>query len=102
MPDLPSRIPPFALPEVLPEIVLQQKFQLGDWVRWRQVPNGDFGRILGVIYTNSASCIATGLHYLVLLDENSPSRHITRYDFAFEEDIERLDSSCLSQTKRQS
>jgi hypothetical protein len=95
-------MPPFALPEIVSSVIPQQKFQLGDSVCWRSVPNGDFGRILGVIYTNSASCIATGLHYLVLLDENSPSRHITRYDFAFEEDIERLNSSCLSQTKRQS
>ena len=102
MPDMPSPIPPFALPEVFPEILPQQKFQLGDSVRWRQVQNSDFGRILGVIYTDSASCIATGLHYLVLLDENSPSHHITRYDFAFEEDIERLDSSFLAQFKRQS
>jgi hypothetical protein len=102
MPALPSHIPPFALPEVFPEIVPQQKFQLGDSVRWRSVPNGDFGRILGVIYTDCASCMVTGLHYLVLLDENSPSRQITCYDFAFEEDIERLDSSCLSLTKRQS
>jgi hypothetical protein len=102
MPDIPSQIPPFALPEVFPEVIPQQEFQLGDSVRWRSVPNGDFGRILGVIYTDSASCIVTGLHYLVLLDENSPSRSITRYDFAFEEDIERLDCSCLSQTKRQS
>ncbi|MBW4544075.1 MAG: hypothetical protein KME25_06490 [Symplocastrum torsivum CPER-KK1] len=90
------QIPPFALPEVIPEVIPQQKLQLGDWVRWRQVPNGDFGCIIGVIYTHSASCIATGLHYLVLLDENSPSRRITSYDFAFEEDIERLNESPLA------
>jgi hypothetical protein len=102
MPEFPPQIPPFALPGDIPEVIPQQEFQLGDSVRWRSVPNGDFGRILGVIYTDCGSCIATGLHYLVLLDENSPSRHITRYDFAFEEDIERFDSSCLSQTKRQS
>lgn len=93
MPEFPPQIPPFALPEDIPEVIPPQEFQLGDSVRWRQVPNGDFGRILGVIYTHSASCIATGVHYLVLLDEKSPSRHITRYDFAFEEDIERLNHS---------
>jgi hypothetical protein len=93
MSHLPPQIPPFALPEDIPETIPQQQFQLGDSVRWRQVPNGDFGRILGVIYTHSASCIVTGLHYLVLLDEQSPSRHITSYDFAFEEDIERLNQS---------
>ncbi len=95
MPNIPSQMPPFALPEVIPETLPQQQFQLGDSVCWRQVPNSDFGRILGVIYTHSTSCITTGLHYLVLLDEKSPSRHITSYDFAFEEDIERLNPSSL-------
>ncbi len=93
MSHLSPQIPPFGLPENIPETLPQQQFQLGDSVRWRQVPNSDFGRILGVIYTHSASCMATGLHYLVLLDEQSPSRHITSYDFAFEEDIERLHQS---------
>lgn len=65
------QIPPFALPEVIPEVIPQQKLQLGNWVRWRQVPNGNFGCIIGVIYTHWVSCIASGLHYLVLLDENS-------------------------------
>jgi hypothetical protein len=92
---LPPQIPPFALPEDIPAAIPQQQFQLGDSVRWRQVPHPDFGRILGVIYTHSASCMATGLHYLVLLDEQSPSRHITSYDFAFEEDIERLNQSSV-------
>ena len=89
------QIPPFAVPEYIPEILPQQQFQLGDSVRWLQVPHPDFGRILGVIYTHSSSCIATGLHYLVLLDEQSPSRHITSYDFAFEQDIERLNQSSV-------
>jgi len=93
MSHLPPQIPPVALPEGIPKTLPQQQFQLGESVRWRQVPNSDFGRIFGVIYTHSASCIATGLHYLVLLDEQSPSRHITSYDFAFEEDIERLHQS---------
>jgi hypothetical protein len=93
MSHLPPQIPSFALPDDIPETLPQQQFQLGDSVRWRQVPHPDFGRILGVIYTHSASCIATGLHYLVLLDEQSPSRHITSYDFAFEEDIEWLNQS---------
>ncbi len=95
MSHLSPQIPPFGLPEDIPETLPQQQFQLGDLVRWHQVPNGDFGRILGVIYTHSTSCITTGLHYLVLLDEQSPSRHITSYDFAFEEDIERLNPSSL-------
>ncbi len=89
------QIPPVAIPEVIPSQLPHQKFNLGEWVRWFQVPNGDFGRIIGVIYTQQASCIATGLHYLVLLDERSPSRDTCTCDFAFEEDIEILDQLSL-------
>ncbi|MBH8577228.1 hypothetical protein I8752_30525 [Nostocaceae cyanobacterium CENA369] len=95
MPDILPQIPPVALPEVIPSSFPHQKFNLGEWVRWFQVPNGDFGRIIGVIYTQQASCIATGLHYLVLLDERSPSRDTCACDFAFEEDIEILDKLSL-------
>lgn len=91
MSKIPAEIPPFDLPEEIPQVLPEQKFQLGDSVRWCKVPNPDFGRILGVVYTESASCIVTGLHYLVLLDSQSPSRLITAYDFAFEEDIERIE-----------
>lgn len=93
--DIFPQIPPVALPEIVPNELPQQRFHLGEWVRWFQVPKGDFGRVIGVIYTQQASCIATGLHYLVLLDERSPSRQICICDFAFEEDIEPLDNSSL-------
>ncbi len=99
MPEPPSQMPPFTLSEDVPEVLPQQQFQLGEWVFWHQVPNPDFGRIIGVLYTHCASCIATGLHYLVLLDKKSPSRHITSYDFAFSEDIERLDEVSLAQIR---
>lgn len=99
MPDILPQIPPVALPEVIPSNFPQQKFHLGEWVRWFQVPNGDFGRVIGVIYTQQASCIATGLHYLVLLDERSPSRDTCTCDFAFEEDIEILDKSSLERLR---
>ncbi len=81
MPEPPCQMPPFTLSEDVPEVLPQQQFQLGEWVFWHQVPNPDFGRIIGVLYTHSTSCIAMGLHYLVLLDKKSPSRHITSYDF---------------------
>ncbi|WP_041565660.1 hypothetical protein [Nostoc punctiforme] len=95
MPEIPLQMPPVALPEVVPNDLPQQKFHLGEWVRWFQVPNGDYGRVIGVIYTQQATCIAAGLHYLVLLDERSPSREICICDFAFEDDIEPLDNSFL-------
>lgn len=99
MPDILPQMPPITLPEVLPNDFPQQKFHLGEWVQWFQVPNGDFGRIIGVIYSHQASCIATGLHYLVLLDELSPSHELCSCDFAFEEDIEPLDQSSLEQLR---
>jgi hypothetical protein len=72
-----TTLPPLYLPDSVPESLPSQHFQLGDWVYWHQVPNPDFGRIIGVIYTHAASCSITGLHYLILLDTNSPSHSIT-------------------------
>lgn len=92
-------IPPVTLPNNVPESLPQQHFQLGDWVYWHQVPNPDFGRIIGVIFTHEASCTVTGLHYLIVLDDNSPSHGITTCDFAFSEDIRTLDESILSQLR---
>lgn len=91
MSELTFPIPHIVLPETIPAEMPQPKFRLGECVNWYQVPNPDFGRIIGVIYTHEASCQITGLHYLILLDENSPSRSICTHDFAFEDDIERLE-----------
>ncbi|MEJ1934811.1 hypothetical protein WDZ92_31815 [Nostoc sp. NIES-2111] len=99
MPETPLSIPPIALAEQIPQVFPHQKFHLGEWVRWFQVPNGDFGRVIGVMYTHQASCDATGLHDLVLLDERSPSHEICTCDFAFEEDIELIDQSSLERLR---
>lgn len=88
--EMPPEIPPVVWPEVIPKVLPQPKYQLGESVRWFQVPNGDFGRVIGIFYTDEASCQATGLHYLVLLDDRSPSRKIVSCDFAFEDDIQHL------------
>lgn len=87
MSELIFQIPPR---EMIPAVLPQPKFRLGEHVLWSQVPNPDFGRIIGVIYTYEASYQVTGLHYLILLDENSPSRSICAHDFAFEDDIQPL------------
>lgn len=63
-----------------------------------QVPQADFGRIIGVVYSDEASCRARGLHYLILLDDQSPSRNICTHDFAFEADIERLEPFSMADT----
>lgn len=86
-------LPPVSLPETLPSTLPEQQFALGSWVYWYQVPNLDFGRIVGVVYTQAASCTITGLHYK--LDQASPSYSITAYDFAFSEDLRLLDESSL-------
>lgn len=93
MSEMPHQIPPVVLPEDVPKVLPEPKFQLGEWVRWFQVPNGDFGQVIGIIYTDEASCQATGLHYLVLLDDQSPSRSIVSCDFAFEDDLQHLSTS---------
>lgn len=90
-------LPPLTLPETLPFTLPQQHFSLGSWVYWYQVPKPDFGRIIGIVYTHTASCTVTGLHYLVRLDERSPSYPITCYDFAFSEDLRELDETFLQQ-----
>jgi hypothetical protein len=83
-------MPPIALPETIPAALPQPKFRFGQRVVWSQVPNPDFGSVIGIIYSHEASCQGTGLHYLILLDENSPSRSICAHDFAFEDDIQPL------------
>ena len=92
-------LPPLSLPEILPTTLPEQHFSLGSWVYWYQVPNPDFGRIIGVVYTHAASCTITGLHYLVHLDPASPSASITAYDFAFSEDLRLLDDTTLTQLR---
>lgn len=78
----------FSLPEVLPVTFPQPRFSIGTNVQWSKVPEPDYGLVLGVFYTQEASCEVTGLHYLILLDEDSPSYSICTHDFAFEDDIE--------------
>lgn len=90
MSEVPERMPPVVLPENVPDLLPQPKFQIGELVRWFEVPNGDFGRVIGVIYADETSYQASGLHYLVVLDEQSPSRKIVSCDFAFEDDLQSL------------
>lgn len=83
-------MPPVILPEQIPLIIPQPKFQLGEFVHWQAVVGGDFGRVIGIIYTSEATHQATGLHYLILLDAQSPSHAFCNHDFALEADLERF------------
>lgn len=85
------QMPPAVLPEVVPDALPQPKFQLGEWVRWQAVPNADFGRVIGLLYSYETAHQIDGLHYLILLDPQSPSRSICLHDFAFEDDLERFE-----------
>ncbi|HEY9698724.1 MAG TPA: hypothetical protein V6D10_15785 [Trichocoleus sp.] len=85
------QLPPFTPPASLPVALPQPRFQIGERVRWQAVPSPDFGRVVGVIYTGEATHQASGLHYLILLDEQSPSHSICIHDFALEEDIEHFE-----------
>lgn len=82
---------PGDLPETLPAALPQPKFRLGELVQWQAVPQPDFGQVIGVFYTHAASHWVTGLHYLILLADRSPSRTICTHDFAFEDDLESLE-----------
>jgi hypothetical protein len=90
------QLPPVVLPNALPNDLPQPRFHLGDLVCWRSVPNADFGRVLGILYAHEGAHEVTGLHYLILLDPESPSRSICLHDFAYEEDLE-----CLEKTRHQ-
>jgi len=79
MSEMPSEIPPMVLPTFRPTSAEVPARRIVCWFRAQR----DFGRVIGVIYTHEASCQATGLHYLVLLDAQSPSREIVSCDFAF-------------------
>lgn len=90
MPNSPPLLPPIVLPPKIPLSVPCLKFQLGEAVFWWNTTNPDFGRVIGVVYSQEATHQVAGLHYLILLDPKSPSYRFCTHDFAFEEDLERF------------
>ncbi len=82
----------FSFPELFPAKFPRPRFEIGANVQWARVPDPDYGLVLGVFYTREASCQIAGLHYLILLDRNSPSSAICQHDFAFEDDLEPVSS----------
>lgn len=81
---------PIQLAVSLPKPVAIPKFQIGQTVVWTQVPSHGYGTIVGLSYAQSVSVVAHGYHYLIALDDNSPSRLDCAADWAFEEDLELL------------
>jgi hypothetical protein len=96
LPDLPLPIradsqlvlTPIYLVAALPEQFATPKFEIGQMVLWSEVPSHGFGRIIGLVYAYSVSVTATGYHYAIAFDENSPSRADCTADWAFEDDLE--------------
>ncbi|MBD3885410.1 hypothetical protein IFO70_27170 [Phormidium tenue FACHB-886] len=86
----PEIITPIGLVTSLPEQFAAPKFEIGQLVLWARVPSHGCGRIIGLVYAHSTSVEATGYHYAIALDRNSPSRADCAADWAFEDDLELL------------
>lgn len=89
-PDSRLILAPIQLAAFLPKQFAVPKFQIGQMVVWARVPSHGYGTIVGLSYAHSVSVVASGYHYLIALDENSPSRVDCVADWAFEEDLELL------------
>ncbi len=88
MPTEQITAPEVSLPSSLPPQLPLPKFQLDQTLKFGLVPTGDFGRVAGIVYAQSATVQANGYHYLLLLDPQSPSRQELGIlcDWLFEED----------------
>lgn len=80
------------LPQPFPEQLPKPKFQIGQGVFWARVPSQGRGEIIGMIFASSISVSALGYHYAVRLDPNSSSHTDCVADWAFEEDLELLET----------
>jgi hypothetical protein len=74
----------------LPECFMLPKFQVGQMVQWALVPTQGFGKIIGFVYATGVSVEAVGYHYLIALDDTSPSRADGLADWAFEADLQLI------------
>lgn len=89
-PDSRLILTPIQLAASLPKQFAVPKFQIGQTVIWTRVPSHGYGTIVGLSHACSVSVVAHGYHYLIALDDNSPSRVDCAADWAFEEDLELL------------
>lgn len=89
-PDSRLILTPIQLVASLPKQFAVPKFQIGQTVIWTRVPSHGYGPIVGLSHACSVSVVAHGYHYLIALDDNSPSRVDCAANWAFEEDLELL------------
>ena len=86
MPDIPSHMPPFALPKGIPEALRPTKFSIRQHVVWADVDAHDHGIVIGMIWTTESTCQTPPTwHYLIKLDPSSPSYSFCQQDWACEE-----------------
>jgi hypothetical protein len=89
MPDIPSKMPPFALPEGIPEILQSPKFAVSQHVVWAEVDAHDHGMVIGRIWTTESTCQTPPTwHYLIALAPTSSSYSFCKQDWACEEAIQ--------------
>lgn len=91
-PDSRLIFTPIQLAASLPKQFAVPKFQIGQTVVWARVPSHGYGTIIGLSHAHSISVVAHGYHYLIALDDNSPSRSDCAADWAFEDDLELVSS----------
>lgn len=88
----PRLVAPIDLEKSLPEHLPIPKFQIGQKVLWANVGTHGFGRIIGLVFAGGISVKASGFHYLVFFSADSPSRTDCPADWAFEDDLELLET----------
>jgi hypothetical protein len=89
-PDAQTLTTAIGLTADLPECFMMPKFQVGQRVQWALMPTQGFGKIIGFVYATGVSVEAVGYHYLIALDNASPSRADSVADWAFEADLQLL------------
>lgn len=81
-----------SLVQPLPDHIPVPKFQMGQIVVWVNVATHGFGKIIGFVLADGVSVKGLGYHYLIHLAPDSPSHQDCKADWAFEEDLELLES----------
>lgn len=85
-------IAPIDLPQLIPKELPAPKFRIGQVVVWATVKTHGFGRIIGLVFSGGISVTAYGYHYLISFASNSLSRMDCVADWAFEDDLQLLET----------
>jgi hypothetical protein len=80
-------IPPISLLSPLPSVFPTQRFKLGQWVFWANVPAQDCGQVVGIFWASESSVVMPGFHYAVLLHHSNGLESSVLVDWAAEQDL---------------